>query len=278
MPDIVCNYATIRFLPYREVGEFVLVGVIVHCPQLDYFDYKMVTTKRTGRVGHFFPELDIEVYKASVKGFEEFLRNEKKHHSRSVNQMVSEQLVLSSIGRFLSIVRKREGLLHFGETGTLLTSDPAGALDELYRRYIERQFAKNVLYQETVMKDRLTEFLREWNIARFYETDNIGDDDFHVKVPFVHKRDSVVTKIVKPLHLAKNESSDVYQHGDTWISNVRRLKRRGHLPKDVIFTVSFPQSGKPLHAAISIKQELENIGMQIIDFEDTVAIRTSMQV
>src|SRR4051812_2655861 len=70
MKQLVCNYAPVRFLPYREVGEFVNVGVVIHCPQIDLFKYRLVQVRRTGRVKAFFPELDVKLFTAGLQGIE----------------------------------------------------------------------------------------------------------------------------------------------------------------------------------------------------------------
>ena len=43
MNTMVYNYHVVRFLPYPETGEFVNVGVILFCPQLGFFDFKIET-------------------------------------------------------------------------------------------------------------------------------------------------------------------------------------------------------------------------------------------
>src|SRR4051812_18233105 len=80
MKQLVCNYAPVRFLPYREIGEFVNVGVVVHCPQTDHFIYRLVPLKRTGRVTKFFPELDPKLFKAGLQGIARELGREQGNH------------------------------------------------------------------------------------------------------------------------------------------------------------------------------------------------------
>src|SRR5438552_6703190 len=57
MGEVVCNYAIARFRPYRETGELVNVGVVLVCPQVNYFGY-LFETRKYKRVTDFFPELD----------------------------------------------------------------------------------------------------------------------------------------------------------------------------------------------------------------------------
>ena len=39
MSELVCNYAIARFRPYRETSEFVNVGVVLICQQVNYFGF-----------------------------------------------------------------------------------------------------------------------------------------------------------------------------------------------------------------------------------------------
>ena len=55
MKDYICNYSTIRFQPYRETGEFVNIGVLLSCPQVGFFKYR-VDKVHHGRISKFFPE------------------------------------------------------------------------------------------------------------------------------------------------------------------------------------------------------------------------------
>jgi hypothetical protein len=40
MKYLVCNYAPLRFLPYRDVGEFVNVGVVLTSVSADERDHR----------------------------------------------------------------------------------------------------------------------------------------------------------------------------------------------------------------------------------------------
>lgn len=137
MKQLVCNYAPLRFLPYREVGEFVNVGVVLHSPQTDYFGYRLAPLKRTGRVTRFFPELDAKLFKAALQGIaRELARLQGQHRMLPPQEEVAPEIAKQQMHRFLEVIRRREGLLHFGEAGTLMAASPQEALDELFGRLI----------------------------------------------------------------------------------------------------------------------------------------------
>lgn len=279
MRQVVCNYAPVRFLPYREVGEFVTVGVVLHCPQTDFFGYRLVPPRRTGRVTGFFPELDANVFKAALQGTARELARVQAYHSVSPGDEVPTVVAQAQMQRFRELIRRREGVLHFGDPGTLMGETPQAALAELFSRFVDRQFAQKREYQETVMRNRLIGFLRQWNLSHHYIVNQtVGDDDFHVVMPFVHYEGEVVDKVIKPLDLDKAESSDVYHHGGAWVKNMERLKGRDRMPRAVVFAVQLPKIGKPLAAAKTICDELERLGVNPVEFNNTQKIRSAVEV
>jgi hypothetical protein len=280
MKQVVCNYAPIRFLPYREVGEFINIGVVVHCPQTDFFGHKIVSPRRTRRITGFFPELDVKIFKSALEGIKRELRRiEAEHQPFDTKQEVSLEIAREQMARFSGLVRKREGLLHFGDAGTLMAQSGREALDVLFARYVERHFAQPAEYHEIEMRRKLDEFLTQWNFGRWYEKNKrIGDDEFHIIMPFVHRAHQRVEKVIRPLDLNKRDTTEIYQHGGTWVNNMERLRGRGLLPPHTVFTVEVPDDGKRLKAANTICDELRAVGVEPINFNDVHRIRTAVKV
>jgi len=280
MKQVVCNYAPIRFLPYREVGEFINIGVVVHCPQTDFFGFKIVSPRRTRRITGFFPELDIKMFKSALEGVRrELKRIEAEHQPLETNKAVPLEIAREQMARFTGLVRKREGLLHFGEPGTLMTQSGREALDVLFARYVERYFAQPPEYHEIEMRRKLDDFLNQWNFGRWYERNKkIGDEEFHIIMPFVHRAQQRVEKVIRPLDLNKRDTTEIYQHGGTWVNNMERLKSRGLLPPHTVFTVEVPEEGKRLKAANTICDELRTVGVEPVNFNDVQKIRTAVKI
>ena len=44
-PLLPCNFAVLRFRPYRETGEFVNIGVVLACPAARFFDFHVETQR-----------------------------------------------------------------------------------------------------------------------------------------------------------------------------------------------------------------------------------------
>ena len=270
---LTCNFAIARFRPYRETGEFANVGIVLLCPQVGFFNY-IFETRKHKRITDFFPELDFEVFKAGMSGMLKELRRLAHDEEKTPHQYVIQEVAGAQIAAFKELVRMREALFHFGDVGTVLTNDPQAKLDELFKYYIERQFARDREYQEIIMRRKLSDFLQKNNLSRFYKQDQpIGDDTYRIILPFVNFDGTKARKAIKPLHLDKEAPTDIYRHGDAWVSTVKRLRRIKLLPKEFLFAIKRPVgSGKRESAAVEICNELESLDTETVSFSDTDAI------
>jgi hypothetical protein len=269
MREFVCNYATLRFLPYRETGEFVNVGVVIYCPEIDFFDFKL-SERQGARVRHFFPELDKEVLRAALFA----MKRELLRHRNTGRLFADPASIPDRLAAFRSLVRRRESLLHFSEVGMLMSADPVHTVRRLYDRFVNRDFAQQKEYQEVVMRRRLDDWLKEWNLRRRYKVDErVGGKEFRVKLPFVHRDGAGPVKAIKPLSLTNRDTTNVYEHGDAWVSRMRRLRETGYLPDCMIFAVTFPEAGDQRNAAEKIREDLESLKVEVVPFAEKERIR-----
>ncbi|MCZ7024328.1 hypothetical protein, partial [Salmonella enterica] len=78
-----------------------------------------------------------------------------------------------------------------------------------------------------------------------YSEQKLGNADYPVKFPFVLMSGAEPVQALKPIHLGHDESSKIIEHGDAWISKIRRLNAAGQLAKDTLFIAGPPEEGKP---------------------------------
>ena len=276
MKELVCNYALVRFLPYRETGEFVNIGVVLYAPEISQFDFRLIE-KRNRRVRAFFPEMDPRVYSASVDSLRRELERQRAQFSGLTALFSGDRAVGEGLTAFRAMLRRRETLLHFAEPGMKL-GPPEGVLDTLFSEYVLRSFAQTAAYQETVMRHRMGAWLREWGLRNRYKTDRlVGDAMFHLTLPFVHFESEVPTVAIKPLDLDRREPTDVFDHGGLWVQRFRRLAQRGRLPARMAVPLQLP-SGTARDAAEQVATELREIGVQTTDFNDTARVRELAEV
>ena len=271
MKELVCNYALVRFLPYRETGEFVNVGVVLYAPEVSHFDFRLAQ-KRNRRVRAFFPELNPEIYAAAVDSVARELERQRTQFDSLGGLFGGERAVSEGITAFRSMLRRRESLIHYAEPGMRLGM-PQETLDLLFRDYVLRSFARTSEYQETVMRNRLSECLKEWGLRKQYKSNGrIGDDQFHLALPFVHFANGRAVAAIKPLDLSRPDSTAVYDHGGQWVQRFARLARRGHLPAKTIVPLQFPP-GSTRRAADELAAELNDLGIETPDFADLTRVR-----
>ena len=272
MKKIVCNYSVVRFLPYPATQQFVNIGVLAYCPQIGWMDY-MLETRKTKRIKMFFPELDIEIFNAGKHHFAtELTRLVAEYRQVNFGAIVLPLQQENITGIFTEIIRPREETFRFGEPATLLTTDPAKDLYNLFNHYVERNFAKQKDYQEKIMTDRLTKTLKAKDLLNRYHNLQIGTDDYHVTIPFVERTDDDPRPLraLKPLNLNQNEATKIRDHGDGWCNKVRRLKNMDLMPHHMLFAVEQPpvNETKRVEAAQEICKMLVDQGVQVENFAD----------
>lgn len=263
-----CNYAVVRFLPYRETGEFVNIGVVLFCRETGFFDVDL-ETKRRRRVTDFFPELDQAVFLNGRQTFNEELRRIKRLLYASGNRLDNDARTTI----FRELVKCRESVFRFSEVGTVLAEDPAKKLAELFDRFVNRQFAQHREYQETVMARRLTEVLQAHELLRHYRLNQkVGNDEFHVLLPIVSEArttQGVALRAIKPLDLDRDEPTKIYDHGDAWIKRVSRLRQVNKLPVGMLFTIREATSdGNRIKACQEIRSELSKLEVLVLTSSD----------
>ncbi|MDQ3814925.1 MAG: DUF3037 domain-containing protein, partial [Armatimonadota bacterium] len=189
MAEYVCNYALIRFLPYRDASEFVNIGVALACAPLNFLDFR-IEVQRYARVSHFFPELDIIIYRAGLRALraecDRWRETAARFQRRQPEQ--GEDIMRHIFGE---LTRARESLFHFSLPRTALASDPAAKLDQLFTYYVRRQFLAEPVHGEEELRRRMAHSLREFGLERFYQPARIGTPDYHVNLPFVAWEDTL---------------------------------------------------------------------------------------
>ena len=276
---VTCNYAVLRFRPYQETGEFVNLGVVLFAHAVQFFDFR-VETQRHRRVTDFFPELDAARFRLARAAF-------RKEMLRVKHLLLAPQPTLDAqerLGVFRELVRPRESVFRFAEVSTVLADDPSAKLDELFQRYVHRQFAQATEYQEVVMARRLGDILQANDLIKHFRRNAIvGNDLFHTKLAFVseqHNPAGAPLRAIKPLNLDRDEPTKIYDHGDAWIQRVKRLRQVGQAPERLLFTIRLPKSDqKRVQAATAIQTELagqdvtiatEENEQQVLDFARSV--------
>lgn len=232
---VPCQYAIIQFMPYPETGEFANVGVVLACPQLRYLGARVAPHRRTKRITDFFDGLEARVYREALRYIEGDLNR--------FGEAVLHGEMKASLA-FGEITRPREALIRYGAIRTIMSGrHPKDTLDELYGRFVERDFATKE-YHETAMRQRLDDLLAHADLRDYFTEAAVGDDTYPVKFPFVSVTPHAPKIVIKPLNLAQDEPYKIFEHGNAWLGRVNRLRKHGQLPKTVLFAIDQAGEGK----------------------------------
>jgi DUF3037 family protein len=265
MDKLACRYATVRFLPYPETGEFANVGIVLACPAVGYFGFRL-QRRRYGRITQFFEHLDAKIYTQAICHFEQELARVKAAEGADRNADLLR-------AAFDALTHPREAILRFGERRAILARDPAQATDQLFARYVEHDFAQREHF-ELEMERRVQRLLREIPLRAPFRPDEIGNDEIHARFPLVQTIDGRPAKVIKPLNLTQDEPNRIYDHGDRWISKTARLRRAALLPSDVLFMLKAPPklAEKRYRAFADIRQQLGGLGVVVADEAEQIRI------
>lgn len=270
MKKIACQYAIVRFSPFIETGEFANIGIVIISPQNRFFGFNLAT-KRYGRITQFFDEINAGIYKNTVynlkKELERVSRNLK---DQGFDKRLSYNDIDYSTNLFNELTRTRETIIRFSEIRTVLTNNPNDTLKELFNYYVERNFVTKK-YKETLLESGVRQLLFKAHIGDHFLRDTIGDDAYKVSFPFVKQGINELKKIIKPLHLAHDDSTKISNHGAAWIYKIKKLKEKQLLlTENVLFTLSTPPRDRSnrYEAYSDIKSDLIKVGVKVIPYQD----------
>jgi len=269
MNKLACRYAIIQFMPYTETGEFANVGIVLVCPKTGFFGFQL-QTKRYARITAFFDELKSRVYTDTVRVFEQELSRIQSYLS-TLPQVEKAQIIRDT---FAHLIHPREAMIRFGEERSLLVDSPEQAVQDLFRHYVEREFATQE-YIETRIEHQLTTLLKGLALESPFRKERIGNDEIHATFPLVQRQEGITRKIIKPFNLSHDEPNGIYDHGSLWAQKMKRLRNRGLLPDRVLFAVAAPpeQDTKRRAAYMEICEELreQNIVVTAANQEQEIA-------
>lgn len=260
----ICNYSILRFLPYPETGEFVNIGIVLIA---NNGDFRFKIEKKRQRVTNFFPSLEAKIFLRARREIEAEL-------TRLSGFFTANRSDLSAIlGTFKHLIHPRETMMRFSDPGTMAIENANDAMNVLFEHYVNHSFA-NKEYQETVLERQLGKLLSSSNLKQKYSDLKLGSTDYVVKFPFVMVNGSEPVQALKPLHLGHDEPAKIIEHGDAWISKIRRLSATEDLARDTLFIAGPPEEGRPklLRAFKEICDELKSFpGVRVTSTAETQA-------
>ncbi|MGR6863419.1 DUF3037 domain-containing protein [Aliivibrio salmonicida] len=260
---VALQFAIVRFMPFAETSEFANVGILAFAPKIGFVSYKLAPA-RFKRVSDFFDDLEGQLYKQAIANFEDEL-NYIQNFAKNIS---GNELV----GLMTELTRTREGLMTFGETGAMLTDDCNFAVEQLFGRYIGRDFKDAKEYREQQMVKALRQELKILTIRYKEQSLDTGFSQF--KLPLVAK-EANITKAIKPLAFDQSTPLALVDHGDRWISRVKHLLQAKALNEDdFLFTIEKPRSKKEefLVAFDTVYIGMKELGVKVLPYKNSIEI------
>ena len=263
-----CHYSVVRFAPYPETDEFVNVGVVLACPAIGYLDFKRADLRRRARVRRFFPELDSNIYSASMHAWVDSLS--PYQNVPTDGQILNDCDRQRQRDQFKVIVRPRESILFYSDPRVILSKNPATTLDEVFGSSVERRFANVPEYKEQTMVKRLERVFREAELLERYRlNESVGNEDYRVRFPFVRLNEGQVSprQAIKALHLDRENPTDIIRHSDDWRNVAARLKAYGTAPESLLFVLQGPASNSApsqMRAFDQVRRDLDQDGVSYL--------------
>ena len=72
-----------------------------------------------------------------------------------------------------------------------MTADPAADLERLLARFVVRDGQEVQQRRELLMNQQIRKTLVDFKLGEVFKEDKLGDDGFHVKLPFVKQHNGV---------------------------------------------------------------------------------------
>lgn len=263
----IAHYTLVRLLPQVDAGEFANIGVVLACPARKFFEFRLI--QRYGRVTRFFEEFTGDLFLR--------VRREVEAELRHIRTQIgpagagNQTLVLRVLQ---DLTQPRESMVRYAPLRLLMTDDPAGELNRLVGRYVQRNVEGLRQRREEVLTRHVSKLLRSRQLAHAFAPDEVGPEEFPVQLPLVHERDGQVLAAIKPLDLTQDEPVKIYEHGDLWVGRLRRLKQLGALPAGMLVPVEGPQiDDRRRHRAYTdIVRELGEMDIEVTEAANNARI------
>lgn len=262
--NALCLYAIARFMPFVETEEFANVGVVLYSPSRHYFGFR-VLTNRYARITRFFEHVDGPAFRRTMIDLRDELDRlalSFKTHDAHLGMTLWRELI-----------KPKSSQIRFSTERVVLADAPKVKLQELYGRYVERSFATRE-YREQILNRQVAGLLRAASLFEQFAEGTVGNEEYHVKFPFVAREGDVALKVIKPLALTQPDSAAVLDHGGQWIQRIRNLSRRHLMPRELLFAFDGDDQEDSLlgEARRDVVAELRDLGAETLRISDRSAV------
>ena len=270
MNMLAMRFAVVRFMPYIQTREFANVGIILICPKTGFFDYKLEFKYQ--RLSKFFRYFDAKIFKQAMNSFSNELERIKANLKRSSNR--DPELLRALLDH---LARPRDAIICTSDIGVTTGESEKKELDRLFSYYAEHSFAKD--QREEILTKNIQKMIREIQTPFPFVQVKVGDDnEYYANFPLVQKQGERIRKIIKPLYLGQDNSSEIIQKSDKWISVINRLRDFSSIEEDTKIMFPFEsaqdQTERQKKAFELITRDAKKARIELVNKDDIAKIES----
>lgn len=253
----LCKFSILRYVPSEIREEFINIGLVFHCPEDGYVDFK--STKNFKRVTTFDDEIDINFLKIVISGIEEEF-TQSTINGPTIDE-VSDEYFLEKNTVFYA------NQLQFSPIKIIRTSNPVKDFEDLFRTYVYFDVKKSKRISDIEVKNIMNRVFEQSNkISKFNRncTFNINSEEIVLDYSYISKNKS--TKFIKTLSFdyAPSKSKTATVTAKEWAWNFRKIEetssQNSRISKDDLLTLVYVKNkDSNIDTALKILKENSNI-------------------
>ncbi len=239
------TYSILRYVHDIPTGEFVNVGVAVHCAKENYFN--VIFRSTSGRVSEFFPDIKTDAFKALLKSLSTRFKDISDVYSSPMN-FGDKPRNLEEILK--SVTPKDDSALVWTDISSGLSDSPQKTLEKLYSRYVAKYDHKKTQHHRTD-EDVWRSFkkdLTDRKIQNLFEEKVITGKDDEVKFPFAWKNG--IWHCVEPLSFDLSAAESIRDKAHKCLGKISSINKDAHEQFKLYLLISKP-IGKGLDQAFA---------------------------
>lgn len=262
------KYAVLRYVPDENREEFINIGLVFHCPDDGYIDFKI--TNNFSRVTAFDDEIDISFLKLILDGIKEDLSQS------TITGPAFEDL---NSPKFLdNYTRHFVNQIQFSRVRSIRTENVETDFRDLFRTYVYFDVHKKKRITDDEVKSIMNRVLRSNDILKSMERNlsvDIGTEA--IKLDYAYQtRDKL--KIIKTFSFdyTSRQSNQATQTAKEWAYNFLKLKPKfKDTNTDFIAFVYADKENKNIKTALQILNE-ETQTIQAREIEEVLEFASNI--
>lgn len=215
MKKHIIQYSIVQFIPYPDREESVNMGLVCYCRKTKKFAFKLLSTRKQGRVNQFFKTLPKDLFKQSLT-----LVNKELNR---LDFMQHKEVLPEAV--FLELVRPRDSLVGYTDIRVLMADHFEQTLNQLFDDLVafdSKTYKKN---HDAVLAKKFKNILKQHHVDTLFKDVHLEKKDIGLSVPMPFFNE-VSHKSVKPLSfLEQKDANSLIKHAANWAMQIELLEQ-----------------------------------------------------